>query len=161
MASEVLKRLRDQRGNVWNEASALATQAADENRSFSAEEQGKWDAYNDELDQLDKRMKSLMETEQRAKDADDAFDRLSGKPRETQTAGAGAGGRGMRSDEIRAWARGEAGTPKAIDLPVSQVRRYLEPGPIVLVTSALGDARNIMTMGWHTVMEFTPSLLHW
>ena len=120
MASEVLKRLRDQRGNVWNEASALATQAADENRSFTPEEQGKWDAYNGELDALDVRMKSLMATEQRAKDADDAFDRLSGKPRETQTAGAGAGGRGMRSDEIRAWARGEAGTPKAIDLPVSQ-----------------------------------------
>lgn len=46
-----------------------------------------------------------------------------------------------------------------VDLPVSQVRRYLEPGPIVLVTSALGAARNIMTMGWHTVMEFTPSLV--
>jgi flavin reductase (DIM6/NTAB) family NADH-FMN oxidoreductase RutF len=46
-----------------------------------------------------------------------------------------------------------------IDLPVSKVRRYLEPGPIVLVTSAFGDARNIMTMGWHTVMEFTPSLI--
>ncbi|MDP1964469.1 MAG: flavin reductase family protein [Reyranella sp.] len=45
------------------------------------------------------------------------------------------------------------------DLPVSQVRRYLEPGPIVLVTSAFGGARNIMTMGWHTVMEFTPSLV--
>jgi flavin reductase (DIM6/NTAB) family NADH-FMN oxidoreductase RutF len=48
---------------------------------------------------------------------------------------------------------------RKIDLPVSQVRRYLEPGPIVLVTSALGDARNIMTMGWHTVMEFAPSLV--
>jgi flavin reductase (DIM6/NTAB) family NADH-FMN oxidoreductase RutF len=46
-----------------------------------------------------------------------------------------------------------------IDLPVSQVRRYLEPGPIVLVTSADAGARNIMTMGWHTVMEFTPSLV--
>src|SRR6202161_4009084 len=46
-----------------------------------------------------------------------------------------------------------------IDLPVSKVRRYLEPGPIVLVTSAFGGARNIMTMGWHTVMEFTPSLV--
>ncbi|MDP2377173.1 flavin reductase family protein, partial [Reyranella sp.] len=45
------------------------------------------------------------------------------------------------------------------DLPVSQVRRYLEPGPIVLVTSAFGGARNIMTMGWHTVMEFAPSLV--
>jgi flavin reductase (DIM6/NTAB) family NADH-FMN oxidoreductase RutF len=46
-----------------------------------------------------------------------------------------------------------------LDLPVSQIRRYLEPGPIVLVSSALGDTRNIMTMGWHTVMEFTPSLV--
>jgi flavin reductase (DIM6/NTAB) family NADH-FMN oxidoreductase RutF len=46
-----------------------------------------------------------------------------------------------------------------VDLPVSQVRRYLEPGPVVLVTSAHGGARNIMTMGWHTVMEFTPSLI--
>jgi flavin reductase (DIM6/NTAB) family NADH-FMN oxidoreductase RutF len=46
-----------------------------------------------------------------------------------------------------------------LEFPVSQVRRYLEPGPIVLVSSALGDKRNIMTMGWHTVMEFTPSLI--
>ncbi len=45
------------------------------------------------------------------------------------------------------------------DLPVSQIRRYLEPGPIVLVSSALGKRRNLMTMGWHTVMEFTPSLV--
>jgi flavin reductase (DIM6/NTAB) family NADH-FMN oxidoreductase RutF len=48
---------------------------------------------------------------------------------------------------------------RKVDLPVSQIQHYLEPGPIVLVTSAFGDARNIMTMGWHTVMEFTPSLI--
>ncbi len=45
------------------------------------------------------------------------------------------------------------------DFPVANVRRYLEPGPIVLVSSAWRDKRNIMTMGWHTVMEFTPSLV--
>ena len=28
---------------------------------------------------------------------------------------------------------------RKIDLPVSEIRRYLEPGPIVLVTSAHGD----------------------
>ena len=49
--------------------------------------------------------------------------------------------------------------PKKVDFPVSNVRRYLEPGPIVLVSSALHGKRNIMTMGWHTVMEFTPSLI--
>jgi flavin reductase (DIM6/NTAB) family NADH-FMN oxidoreductase RutF len=46
-----------------------------------------------------------------------------------------------------------------IDLPVSEIRRYLEPGPIVLVSSAWRSERNIMTMGWHTVMEFEPSLV--
>jgi flavin reductase (DIM6/NTAB) family NADH-FMN oxidoreductase RutF len=43
--------------------------------------------------------------------------------------------------------------------PVSNVRRFLEPGPIVLVSSAWKGETNIMTMGWHTVMEFTPSLV--
>jgi len=46
-----------------------------------------------------------------------------------------------------------------IEIPVSQIRRHLKPGPIVLVSLALDGARNIMTMGWHTVMEFTPSLV--
>ena len=49
--------------------------------------------------------------------------------------------------------------PAKVDLPLSKVRRYLEPGPIVLVTSAFGKTRNIMTLGWHTVMEFAPSLV--
>jgi flavin reductase (DIM6/NTAB) family NADH-FMN oxidoreductase RutF len=48
---------------------------------------------------------------------------------------------------------------RKIDLPVSDVRRYLEPGPIVLVSSAWQGETNIMTMGWHTVMEFVPSLV--
>jgi len=45
------------------------------------------------------------------------------------------------------------------DFPVSQVRRFLEPGPIVLVSSAHGGRTNIMTMGWHMIMEFEPSLI--
>ena len=36
---------------------------------------------------------------------------------------------------------------RKIDLPVSDVRRYLEPGPIVLVSSAWQGETNIMTMG--------------
>ena len=49
--------------------------------------------------------------------------------------------------------------PKKIDFPTSHVRRFLEPCPIVLVSSAHEGRINIMTMGWHTVMEFTPSLV--
>jgi flavin reductase (DIM6/NTAB) family NADH-FMN oxidoreductase RutF len=44
------------------------------------------------------------------------------------------------------------------DFPVWNIRRFLEPGPIVLVSSAHKNETNIMTMGWHMVMEFSPSL---
>jgi flavin reductase (DIM6/NTAB) family NADH-FMN oxidoreductase RutF len=43
--------------------------------------------------------------------------------------------------------------------PVAKVRRYLEPGPIVLVTSAYRGERNVMTLGWHLVLGFVPSLV--
>ncbi|MDW6026385.1 flavin reductase family protein [Mesorhizobium sp. BAC0120] len=49
--------------------------------------------------------------------------------------------------------------PRKTDFPVSRVRQYLEPGPIVLVSSKWRGATNIMTLGWHTVLEFTPSLI--
>lgn len=45
------------------------------------------------------------------------------------------------------------------DFPVIKVHQLLEPGPVTLVTSAHKDERNVMTMSWHTVMEFTPSLV--
>jgi flavin reductase (DIM6/NTAB) family NADH-FMN oxidoreductase RutF len=45
------------------------------------------------------------------------------------------------------------------DFPVSEIRRFLEPGPIVLVSSACEDETNIMTMGWHMMMEFSPALV--
>ena len=45
------------------------------------------------------------------------------------------------------------------DFPVSNVRRFLEPGPIVLVSSQWKGKTNIMTMGWHMIMEFEPSLV--
>jgi flavin reductase (DIM6/NTAB) family NADH-FMN oxidoreductase RutF len=45
------------------------------------------------------------------------------------------------------------------DFPVSDIRRFLEPGPVVLVSSAWQGQTKIMTMGWHMVMEFAPSLI--
>ena len=45
------------------------------------------------------------------------------------------------------------------DFPVDDVRRFLEPGPIVLVSSAWKGKTNIMTMGWHMVMGESPSLV--
>lgn len=45
------------------------------------------------------------------------------------------------------------------DFPVDGIRRFLEPGPIVLVSTAWGGRRNIMTMGWHMMMGFSPALV--
>ena len=45
------------------------------------------------------------------------------------------------------------------DFPTCNVRRFLEPGPIVLVSSAHKRQTNIMTMGWHMMMEFSPALV--
>ena len=49
-------------------------------------------------------------------------------------------------------------TPRKKSFPLHEVRRYLEPGPIVLVSSAHKGEQNIMTMGWHLMMEFSPAL---
>jgi flavin reductase (DIM6/NTAB) family NADH-FMN oxidoreductase RutF len=42
--------------------------------------------------------------------------------------------------------------------PLDQIRRYLEPGPIVLVSTAWKGRSNIMTMGWHMMLGFSPAL---
>jgi flavin reductase (DIM6/NTAB) family NADH-FMN oxidoreductase RutF len=44
------------------------------------------------------------------------------------------------------------------DFPVSNARRYIEPGPVVLISSRWQGKDNIMTLGWHTILEFTPPL---
>ncbi|QKJ87537.1 flavin reductase family protein [Paramixta manurensis] len=45
------------------------------------------------------------------------------------------------------------------EFPVEKVRKYLEPGPIVLLSSRWQDQTDIMTLGWHSVLEFSPSLV--
>jgi len=44
------------------------------------------------------------------------------------------------------------------NFPLDDTRHYLEPGPIVLVSSAWKGETNIMTMGWHMMMGFSPAL---
>jgi flavin reductase (DIM6/NTAB) family NADH-FMN oxidoreductase RutF len=44
-------------------------------------------------------------------------------------------------------------------LPLSQVYRLLEPGPVVMVTTACNGRTNIMTMSWHTMIDFEPPIV--
>ena len=44
-------------------------------------------------------------------------------------------------------------------LPLSRVYRLLEPGPVVMVTTARAGRANVMTMSWHTMMDFEPPIV--
>jgi flavin reductase (DIM6/NTAB) family NADH-FMN oxidoreductase RutF len=45
------------------------------------------------------------------------------------------------------------------DLPLSMVYQLLEPGPVVLLTTAHKGRTNVMTMSWHMMVEFEPPLV--
>jgi flavin reductase (DIM6/NTAB) family NADH-FMN oxidoreductase RutF len=45
------------------------------------------------------------------------------------------------------------------DLPLSKVYQLLEPGPVVLLTTARKGRTNVMTMSWHMMVEFEPPLV--
>lgn len=43
--------------------------------------------------------------------------------------------------------------------PLSKVYTLLEPGPVTLVTTSRNGKPNVMTMSWHTMLDFEPPLL--
>ena len=48
---------------------------------------------------------------------------------------------------------------KKTNFPLSEVYRLLEPGPVVLLTTARAGRANVMPMSWHLMMEFEPPLV--
>jgi flavin reductase (DIM6/NTAB) family NADH-FMN oxidoreductase RutF len=50
-------------------------------------------------------------------------------------------------------------TYKKRSFPLTRIRRFIEPGPIVLISSAHQGERNIMTLGWHMMLGFEPALV--
>jgi flavin reductase (DIM6/NTAB) family NADH-FMN oxidoreductase RutF len=48
---------------------------------------------------------------------------------------------------------------KMKDFPLAKVFHLLEPGPVVLLTTAHKGRANVMTMSWHMMMEFEPPLI--
>lgn len=45
------------------------------------------------------------------------------------------------------------------EYPLAKVFQLIEPGPLVLVTTADKKKTNIMTLSWHMMMEFEPPLI--
>ena len=44
-------------------------------------------------------------------------------------------------------------------LPLDKVYQFLEPGPVVLLTTARKGRANVMTMSWHMMVDFEPPLI--
>jgi len=42
------------------------------------------------------------------------------------------------------------------ELPLSKAFQFIEPGPVVLLTTSYKDKPNVMTMSWHMDVDFTP-----
>jgi flavin reductase (DIM6/NTAB) family NADH-FMN oxidoreductase RutF len=45
------------------------------------------------------------------------------------------------------------------DLPLSKVYQLIEPGPVVLLTTADKGRANVMALSWHMMVEFEPPLI--
>ncbi|MGO8953773.1 MAG: flavin reductase family protein [Rhodomicrobium sp.] len=45
------------------------------------------------------------------------------------------------------------------ELPLTEVYQLLEPGPVVLLTTAHKGRANVMTMSWHMMVDFNPPLV--
>ncbi len=48
---------------------------------------------------------------------------------------------------------------KKKSLALSKVYQLIEPGPVIMVTTAHDDKPNIMTMSWHMMIDFEPPLV--
>lgn len=44
-------------------------------------------------------------------------------------------------------------------LPLADVYRHLEPGPVVMLTTFYKGEADVMTMSWHTMIDFEPPLI--
>ena len=53
---------------------------------------------------------------------------------------------------------GKIPAPKK-SLPLGQVYRILEPGPVILLTTSHRGRANVMAQSWHTMLEFEPPLV--
>lgn len=115
--SEVAKKVKDQRDKLWAEARSVAETAAEENRALTAEEQGKYETIMQHMDDVDARLRGILNEEKRQKVTDDAFNEAISRKPEQRTGAATLDSTGRNvNDEIRGMLRGEPGAPKSIEV---------------------------------------------
>lgn len=106
MPAEFIKRLQERRLNVWEQTKALLDGAEAAKRDLTAEEEQTYTRLSADLDQIDARVKDLVEAEQRAADAEAAFAGLLAKPADARKKPDDT------SAQLRAFFTGESGQRK-------------------------------------------------
>jgi HK97 family phage major capsid protein len=104
--SEIAKKMHERRLNAWEQAKEIAERAATENRDMTAEERASWDKANADINDIDTRLKELVDGEQRAKDAEESFRALLDKPEQR---GAPKPEGGDANAQLREWFQGNGG----------------------------------------------------
>lgn len=99
--SQFIKQIHERRNFLWEQAKGLLDAAEARKEDLAGEDEQTWQRLNNEIDQIDVRVKSLLDAEQRTKDADEAFRSLLAKPEPLERKGTEA------DSELRRWARGE------------------------------------------------------
>lgn len=138
--SEVVKKLQDRRLTLWEQAKEVADRAAEEQRDMSGEEQRQFDEATAEMGKLDERIKSLLTGEQRAKDAEDAMSRLSGKPASGEVAQINPQ---QELEELRKFMAGEVRV-YTVPMPTVVERRTLQVTGVPMPTGFVGQLYSYM-----------------
>jgi HK97 family phage major capsid protein len=137
MDTAFVKRLQEERLNTWESTKALLDRAADEKRDLSAEENQTYERANARIDEIDARVKDVLEAQKRSEESAAAFESLLVQPAERSTTGPRD-----ENAEVRAWLKGESG--RAFDVrPEARSTQPLEKktstaGPETVPTSFYG-----------------------
>ncbi|MFD7428411.1 phage major capsid protein [Streptomyces sp. NPDC059818] len=105
--SKFIKQIQERRNSLWEQSKALLDAAEARGQDLAGEEEQTWQRLNTEIDQIDVRVKELLDAEQRTADADAAFRSL------LEKAPAPEGRQGAERAEVervRGWLTGQSGS---------------------------------------------------
>lgn len=102
--SDTVKKLLERRTNLVNQMREVAERAIEENRDMSGEEVRQFTEFNAEVDALQERADAILAGEKRAKEIEQSFADLAGRPVEGR-----APGQDKQAEEIRQFLTGRGG----------------------------------------------------
>lgn len=118
MNQEQIKKLQQRREKAWEDAKSILDAAETEGRDLNADEQGSWDKVNADMDAIDERIKTVVDAEERRKEAEDTFAKILAQPADEDK----RQDKGGEESQIRSFLRGEKAShevkPESRDLTV-------------------------------------------